>query len=178
MLWKCCTQYASKFGKLSSGHRTGKGQFSLQAQRRAKPKNAQTTAQLLSSHTLAKWPLKFSKPGFNSTLFSYRLCPLLVLSLFGTRLIKAFSSKYSIGVEYLLFPSPLGASNPFQNRRLGLSPDPLTQNIQWWDGVSILLKKHSLVIFMYSLVKNHCDGSSWRIFQPYISSLWQIACVS
>ena len=24
MRWKCCTQYASKFGKLSSGHRTGK----------------------------------------------------------------------------------------------------------------------------------------------------------
>ena len=24
MLWKCCTQYASKFGKLSNGHRTGK----------------------------------------------------------------------------------------------------------------------------------------------------------
>ena len=32
MLWKCCTQYASKFGKLSSGHRTGKGQFSFQFQ--------------------------------------------------------------------------------------------------------------------------------------------------
>ena len=31
MLWKCCTQYASKFGKLSSGHRTGKGQFSFQS---------------------------------------------------------------------------------------------------------------------------------------------------
>ena len=27
MLWKCWTQYASKFGKLNSGHRTGKGQF-------------------------------------------------------------------------------------------------------------------------------------------------------
>ena len=27
LLWKCCTQYASKFWKLSSGHRTGKGQF-------------------------------------------------------------------------------------------------------------------------------------------------------
>ena len=27
MLWKCCIQYASKFGKLSSGHRTGKGVF-------------------------------------------------------------------------------------------------------------------------------------------------------
>ena len=29
MLWKCFTHYASKFGKLSSGHRTGKGQFSF-----------------------------------------------------------------------------------------------------------------------------------------------------
>ena len=29
MLSKCCTQYVSKFGKLSSGHRTGKGQFSF-----------------------------------------------------------------------------------------------------------------------------------------------------
>ena len=27
MLLECCTQYASKFGKLSSGHRTGKGVF-------------------------------------------------------------------------------------------------------------------------------------------------------
>ena len=36
---KCCTQYVSKFGKLSSGHRTGKGQFSSQSQRKAMPKN-------------------------------------------------------------------------------------------------------------------------------------------
>ena len=36
MLWKCCTQYASKVGKLSSGHRTGKGQFSFQSQRMIK----------------------------------------------------------------------------------------------------------------------------------------------
>ena len=50
MLWKCCTQYASKLGKLSSGDRTGKGQFSFQFQRKAMPKNAQTTAQLHSSH--------------------------------------------------------------------------------------------------------------------------------
>ena len=48
------SQYISKFGKLSSGHRTGKGQFSFQSQRRAMPKNAQTTAQLHSSHTLVK----------------------------------------------------------------------------------------------------------------------------
>ena len=46
--------YASKYGKLSSGHRTGKGQFSFQSQRKAMPKNAQTPAQLHSSHTLVK----------------------------------------------------------------------------------------------------------------------------
>ena len=54
MLWKCYTQYASKFAKVSSGHRTGKGQFSFQSLRKAMPKNAQTTAQLHSSHTLVK----------------------------------------------------------------------------------------------------------------------------
>ena len=43
-----------QFGKLSSGHRTGKGQFSFQSQRKAMPKNAQTTTQLHSSHTLVK----------------------------------------------------------------------------------------------------------------------------
>ena len=51
---KCCTQYASKFGKLTTGHRSEKGQFSFQSQRKAMPKNAQTTAQLHSSHTLVK----------------------------------------------------------------------------------------------------------------------------
>ena len=38
MLWKCCTQYTSKFGKLSSGHRTGKGQFSFQSQKKGNAK--------------------------------------------------------------------------------------------------------------------------------------------
>ena len=34
---------ASKFGQLSRGYGTGKGQFLFQTQRRAKPKNVQTT---------------------------------------------------------------------------------------------------------------------------------------
>ena len=34
----CCIQYASKFGKLSSGHETGKGQCSFQSQRKTMPK--------------------------------------------------------------------------------------------------------------------------------------------
>ena len=43
-----------QIGELSSGHRTGKGQFSFQSQRKAIPKNAQTTTQLHSSHKLVK----------------------------------------------------------------------------------------------------------------------------
>ena len=54
ILSKCCTQYANKFGKLSSGHRTGKGQFSFQSQRRPMPKNVQMIIQLHSSHMPAR----------------------------------------------------------------------------------------------------------------------------
>ena len=52
--------------KLSSGHRTGKGQFSFQSQRMAIPKNVQTTAQLHSFHMLERSCSKSSKLGFNS----------------------------------------------------------------------------------------------------------------
>ena len=55
-----------KFGKLSSGHRTGKGWFSLQSQRRAMPKNVQTTVQLCSFHMLARSCSKSFKLGFSS----------------------------------------------------------------------------------------------------------------
>ena len=51
---KVLQSLANNFGKLSSGHRTAKGQFSFQSQRKAMPKNAQTTPQLHSSHTLVK----------------------------------------------------------------------------------------------------------------------------
>ena len=63
MLWKCCTPYASKFGKLSRGHRTGKFQFSFQSQRRAVPMNVQ----LCSFHMLARLCSKFFKQGFRRT---------------------------------------------------------------------------------------------------------------
>ena len=63
---KCCTQYVSKFGKLSSGHRTGKVQFSFQSQRRAMPTNVQTTVQMHSFHTLATLCSIPPKLGFTS----------------------------------------------------------------------------------------------------------------
>ena len=50
-LWKWMCQ---QFGKLSSGHRTGKGQFSFQSQRKAMPKNVQTITQLYSFYMLVK----------------------------------------------------------------------------------------------------------------------------
>ena len=76
MMWKCCTQYASKFGKLRSGHGNGKGQFPFQSKRKAVAMNIQThfqaqkhniQVQFHSCHTLARECSKFSKPGFNST---------------------------------------------------------------------------------------------------------------
>ena len=68
MLLKCCV-YVSKFGKLSSGqmagHRTGKGQFSFQSERRAMPKTVQTTVQLHSFHMLVRLCSKSFKLAFN-----------------------------------------------------------------------------------------------------------------
>ena len=66
MLLKCCTQYDSKFGKFNSGHRTGKGQFSFQSQRRAMPKNVQITIQLHSFHMKVRLCSKSFKLGFIS----------------------------------------------------------------------------------------------------------------
>ena len=56
----------SKFGKLSSDHRTGKCQFSSQSQRKAMPKNLHITIQLCSFHMLARLCSKSFKLGFNS----------------------------------------------------------------------------------------------------------------
>ena len=53
MLWKSCTQYANKFGKLSSGHRTGKVVF-IAIPKNGNFKKCATTIQLHSSHMLPK----------------------------------------------------------------------------------------------------------------------------
>ena len=52
--------------KLLSGHRTGKGQFSFQSQRRAMPKNVQTIIQLCSFQMLGRLCSKYFKPDFSS----------------------------------------------------------------------------------------------------------------
>ena len=64
---KVLLSICQKFRKLSSGHKTGKGQFSLQFQRRATPKTVQTTIQLCPFHMLLRLCLISLKLGFNST---------------------------------------------------------------------------------------------------------------
>ena len=67
-LLKCCTQYVSRFGKLSSGHRTGKDEFSFQSRRRAMPKTAQNYHIVaLISHAIARLCSKSFKLGFSTT---------------------------------------------------------------------------------------------------------------
>ena len=55
---RCCIHYASKSGRPSSGHRTGKCQSSSQSPRRAVLKNVQTTRKLHSSPMLVRSCLK------------------------------------------------------------------------------------------------------------------------
>ena len=66
MLLKCCTQYVSKFRKVSSGHRTAKDQVSFQSQGRAMPKNVQTIVQLHLFHMLVRLCSVSFKLGFSS----------------------------------------------------------------------------------------------------------------
>ena len=65
MLLKYCNQYASKFGKLTGGHRTEKDPFSFHSQRREMPKNVKITVQLHSFHILARLCSKSFKVGFS-----------------------------------------------------------------------------------------------------------------
>ena len=65
ILLKCYTQYVSKFGKLNSVHRTGKGQFSVQFQRSACNTDIQTTIQLCSFRMLARLCSKSFMLGFS-----------------------------------------------------------------------------------------------------------------
>ena len=66
MLSNCCTQHVSKFGRPSSGHRTGKCRASSQFPRRV-VKNVQTIGQLHSSPMLVTSCLKSCMLGFSIT---------------------------------------------------------------------------------------------------------------
>ena len=74
MLWKCYTQYASKFGKLSSGHRTWKGQFLLQSQRKAIQRMFKLPHNCTPLTLL--WAIKLMLKTFQHRLQQYMNCEL------------------------------------------------------------------------------------------------------
>ena len=100
MLWTCCTQYASKFGKLSSGHRTGKGQFSFQSQRKEIPKNIGGIDVYNSHIFLLDWSLDHYVVSF---LIS---CNLLYFKVYFVWHEDCYSSFhfFSICMEYIFHP--------------------------------------------------------------------------
>ena len=67
MLCKCCTQYASKFGKLSSGHRTGKTSVFIPIPKKGNAKECSNYCTIALISHASKVMLKILQPGFNST---------------------------------------------------------------------------------------------------------------
>ena len=67
MLWKCCTQYASKFGKLSSGHRTGKGHFLFPIPKKGNAKECSNYHTIVLISHASKVMLKILQAGFSNT---------------------------------------------------------------------------------------------------------------
>ena len=120
MVWKCCTQSASKSEKLSSGHSTGKVQFSFQSQRKVMLKNVQTMAQLHSCHTLARYCSKFFKPGFNKMW-------TMNFKMFKLVLEKAEESE-------IKFPTPIGSSKKQESSRKTSTFALLTMPKPWLCG--------------------------------------------
>ena len=161
MLWKCCTQYASNFGKLSSGHRTGKGQFSFQSQRKAMPKNAQTTAQLHSSHTLVKSCSKFSKPGFSNTW---------------TMNFQVFKLVFEKGEEPdFKLPTSVGSSKKQESFRktsisaLLTTPKPLTV---WITTNCKILKEMGIPDHLTCLLRNLYAGQEAKVRTEHGTTDW------
>ena len=114
MLWKCYTQYASKFGKLSSGHRTGKGQFSSQSQRKTMPKNVQTTTLIAFISHASKVMLKILQARLQQYMNNFQMFkldlekaeePEIKLSTSSGSLKKQESSRKTSA--FLTMPKPL-----------------------------------------------------------------------
>ena len=77
MLWKCCTQYASKFGKLGSGQWTGKMSLFIPTPRKGKAKESSNYHTIALISHASKVCSKFSKSGFNSTwTMNFHMCKL------------------------------------------------------------------------------------------------------
>ena len=64
ILLKCCTQYATKFGKLNSGHRTGKGQFFIPIPKKGNAKECSNNHTIVLFSHVSKVMLKILQSRF------------------------------------------------------------------------------------------------------------------
>ena len=178
MLLKCRTQYVSKFGKLSIGYRTGKGQFSFQSQRKAMAKNVTVTSVgqihswfyehiCLFSHSVVsdslrthglqhdRLPCPSSSPGScsNSCPLSQWCHPIISSS------VVPFSSCLQSFPESGSFPMSQFFASSGQSTGVSASASVLPMNIQGWfllglTGLISLLPKGLSRVFSNTTVLN------------------------
>ena len=117
MLWKCCTQYASKFGKLSSGHRTGKFSVFLPIPKKGSAKECSNYRTITLISHAGKVMHKIIQPVFtNSWTVSFQMFKLVLekaeepeikLPTSAGTLKKQESSRKTSISAWLTMPKPL-----------------------------------------------------------------------
>ena len=137
MLWKCCTQYASKFVKLSSGHKTRKIQFSFIPKKgNAKQCSNYCTIALIlhtswatvSSWSCSCWLYRASPSLAAKNIISLILvlticwCPCVASSLVCWKRVVAMTSVFSWQNSIRLCPASFCTPRPNL---------PVTQGVPW-----------------------------------------------
>ena len=163
----CCTQYASKFGKLSSSHRTGKGSFHSNPQKRQCQRmfkfssvqfNHSVGSDSLPPHELqpARPPCSSPTPGVHSdSRPSSHWCQLTI-----SFLIVPFSSCLQSFPALGYFPRCQSFISDGQSTGVSASASVLPMNTQdwsplgWTDWVSLMSKGLSK-IFSNTTVQKH-----------------------
>ena len=145
MLLNCCTQYVSKSGKLSSGHRTGKGQFSFQSQRRAMTKNVQTI-------------IPIPKKGNDKECSNYHMIALI-----------SYTSKVMLKILQARFQQYVNCelSDVQDGFRKGRGPRDQIANIHWITEKTKEFQKNIYFCFIdYAKAFDCVDHNKlWKIFQ-------------
>ena len=183
MLWKCCTQYTSKFGKLSSGHRTGECQFSFQSQRKAMTKNVQVSSVQFSLWVMSNslWPHEpqHTRPPCPSPIprVHTNLCPLSQWyhPTISSSVIP-FSSCPHLSQHQGLFK---GVSSSHQVDKV-LEFQLQHQSFQWttqdwtplgWTGWISLQSKGLSRVFSNTIVQKHQFISAQFSYSPTLTSI-------
>ena len=185
MLLKCWTQHACKFGKLSRGHRAGKGQFSFPYQRKEMPKKCSSYKTFsLISHATNFSSVQFSRSVMSDSLrphdsqYARPPCPTQTPGVY----LNSCSSSWwchptisSSVVPFSSYPQSLPASGSFpmsqlfawggQSIGVSASASVLPMNTQdlspsgWTGWISLQSKGLSRVFFNTTVQKHQFFGA-------------------